>query len=396
MKDIWIESEVEKKDKKINKKKLIITSIIILIVVLCIIFIGLYCTNKQCREWIDKNVLRKEVIQDKVNTIDLNESQYTNIYAFNKYIGVLDKTKFTIYSSTGSEEKTLEIQVSNPIFSSANRFLAIAEKKGKKFYVITDKDISWEAEVEGNIAQVHVNKNGYVAVVIVDTSYKAVIKMYNPQGKEMFNTYLSSTRAVDVSISNDNKYLAIAEIDTSGSIIQSDVKVISIDKASTDPTNSLENTYKSESNKLITNIKYQDKNKLVCMYTESIHEIEGGQDITLVDNSNKKVIFQSINLSNNICSIEEKSSGLFTADSLVNIINVGSKEEKQYTADSIAKEMYTYGNIIALNLGTEVEFINTDGWLVKRYVANQEITNIVVSDNIAGIIYRDKIEMINL
>ena len=396
MKDIWIESEVGKKDKKINKKKLIITSIIILIVVLCIVVIGLYGTNKQCREWIDKNIFRKEVLQDKVATIDLKENQNSNIYAFNKYIGILDKTKFTIYSSTGSEEKTLEIQVSNPIFSSANRFLAIAENKGRKFYVITDNEISWEAEVEGNIAQVHVNKNGYVAVVIVDTSYKAVIKMYNPQGKEMFNTYLSSTRAVDVSISNDNKYLAIAEVDTSGSIIQSDVKVISIDKASTDPTNSLENTYKSESNKLITNIKYQDKNKLVCMYTDSIHEIEEGQDVTLVDNSNKKVIFQSINLSNNICSIEEKSSGLFTADSLVNIINVGSKEEKQYTADSIAKEMYTYGNIIALNLGTEIEFINTDGWLVKRYVANQEITNIVVSDSIAGIIYRDKIEMINL
>ena len=396
MKDIWIESEVGKKNKKINKKKLIITSLIILIVVLCIVVIGLYYTNKQCREWIDKNILRKEVIQDKVATIDLKENQNSNIYAFNKYIGILEKTKFTIYSNTGSTEKTLDIQVSNPIFSSANRFLAIAENKGKKFYVITDKEISWEAEVEGNIAQVHVNKNGYVAVVIVDTSYKSVIKMYNPQGKEMFNTYLSSTRAVDVSISNDNKYLAIAEVDTSGSIIQSDVKVISIDKASTDPTNSLENTYRSESNKLITNIKYQDKNKLVCMYTDSIHEIEDGQDVTLVDNSNKKVIFQSINLSNNICSIEEKSSGLFTADSLVNIINVGSKEEKQYTADSIAKEMYTYGNIIALNLGTEIEFINTDGWLVKRYVANQEITNIVVSDSIAGIIYRDKIEMINL
>ena len=326
MKDIWIESEVGKKDKKINKKKLIITSIIILIVVLCIVVIGLYGTNKQCREWIDKNILRKEVIQDRVATIDLKENQNSNIYAFNKYIGILNKTKFSIYGNTGNEEKTLEIQVSNPIFSSANRFLAIAENKGRKFYVITDKEISWEAEVEGNIAQVHVNKNGYVAVVIVDTSYKSVIKMYNPQGKEMFNTYLSSTRAVAVSISNDNKYLAIAEVDTSGSIIQSDVKVISIDKASTDPTNSLENTYKSESNKLITNVKYQDKNKLVCMYTDSIHEIEEGQDVTLVDNSNKKVIFQSINLSNNICSIEEKSSGLFTADSLVNIINVGSKE----------------------------------------------------------------------
>ena len=394
MKDIWIDAT--NKEKKVNKKKIVILTIIIVFIVIAIITIGLYSTNDKAREWIDKNIFRKEVLQDKVATIDLKENQDSNIYAFNKYIVILNKTKFSIYNSTGSQEKTLDLQISNPIWGSANRFLAIAENKGKKVYLISDKDIAWEAEVEGNISQVHVNKNGYVAVVIVDTSYKTVIKTYNPQGKELFNTYLSSTRAVDVSISNDNKYLAIAEVDTSGTMIQSSIKVISIDKASTDPTNSLENTYKGEENKLITNIKYQNKNKLVCMYTDSIHQIENGEDITLIDNQNKKVIFQSVNLVNRACSIEEKSSGLFTADSLVNIVNIENHEIKQYTASSVTKELYTYGNIIAINLGTEVEFISTDGWLVKRYVANQEITNIVVSDSIAGIIYRDKIEIINL
>lgn len=394
MKDIWIDAT--NKEKKVNKKKIVILTIIIVFIVIAIITIGLYSTNDKAREWIDKNIFRKEVLQDKVATIDLKENQDSNIYAFNKYIGILNKTKFSIYNSTGSQEKTLDLQISNPIWGSANRFLAIAENKGKKVYLISDKDIAWEAEVEGNISQVHVNKNGYVAVVIVDTSYKTVIKTYNPQGKELFNTYLSSTRAVDVSISNDNKYLAIAEVDTSGTMIQSSIKVISIDKASTDPTNSLENTYKGEENKLITNIKYQNKNKLVCMYTDSIHQIENGEDITLIDNQNKKVIFQSVNLVNRACSIEEKSSGLFTADSLVNIVNIENHEIKQYTASSVTKELYTYGNIIAINLGTEVEFISTDGWLVKRYVANQEITNIVLSDSIAGIIYRDKIEIINL
>ena len=394
MKDIWIDAT--NKEKKVNKKKIVILTIIIVFIVIAIITIGLYSTNDKAREWIDKNIFRKEVLQDKVATIDLKENQDSNIYAFNKYIGILNKTKFSIYNSTGSQEKTLDLQISNPIWGSANRFLAIAENKGNKVYLISDKDIAWEAEVEGNISQVHVNKNGYVAVVIVDTSYKTVIKTYNPQGKELFNTYLSSTRAVDVSISNDNKYLAIAEVDTSGTMIQSSIKVISIDKASTDPTNSLENTYKGEENKLITNIKYQNKNKLVCMYTDSIHQIENGEDITLIDNQNKKVIFQSVNLVNRACSIEEKSSGLFTADSLVNIVNIENHEIKQYTASSVTKELYTYGNIIAINLGTEVEFISTDGWLVKRYVANQEITNIVVSDSIAGIIYRDKIEIINL
>ncbi len=44
-----------------------------------------------------------------------------------------------------------------------------------------------------------------------------------------------------------------------------------------------------------------------------------------------------------------------------------------------------------------MEFINTrSGWLVKKYVAEQEITNIVLSNSISGIIYRDKIEIINL
>lgn len=326
-----------------------------------------YFSNKTARDWIDKTILKKEVMQDNVNTIELKESQNANVHAFYKYIGILNRNQFTIYGNTGNEEKSLEVQISNPIFDSASRFLVIAEKKGKKLYLVTDKDITWEAEVEGNIAQVHVNKNGYVAVAITDTSYKTVVNMYNVEGKEMFKTYLSSTRTADISISNDNKHLAIAEVDTSGTIIQSNIKIISIDKASSDPTNSLENTYQGEADKLITNIEYQDKGKLICMYTDSIHIIEDNKDTVLIDNENKKMIFQSIELTNHAIEIEEKSSGLFTADSVVNIVHTNHEETKEYTVNAVVKEIYTYGNIISLNLGTEVEFINT-GRVVSKTI----------------------------
>ena len=179
-------------------------------------------------------------------------------------------------------------------------------------------------------------------------------------------------------------------------IIQSNIKVKSVEKASSDPTNSVEHTYQGEKNKLITNIKYQDKNKLVCMYTDEICIVENGQNNVLISNKDKKVIFQSVDLSNYICSIEEKSSGLFTADSVINIINVENKNTKEYKIDSLAKEIYTYGDIIAIILGTDIEIINTSGRLVKRYLGNQEITKLVVSNYMAGIIYRDKIEIINL
>ena len=393
MEDKWKENIRQ----KITKKTIIITSIVVTIIVATLITTTkIYSNNVEVREWIDTKILRKEVMQDNVSTIELKESENSNIYAFNKYIGVLNKNKFTIYGNTGNEEKTLEVEVSNPIFNSANRFLVMAEKKGKKLYLLADKEIIWEAKVEGSIAQVHVNRNGYVAVVITDTSYKTVIAMYNSEGRELFKSFLSTTRTADVAISNDNKHLAIAEVDTSGTIIQSNIKIFSIDKASSDPTNSLENTYRGDSEQLITNIRYQDKNKLICMYTDGIYIIENDQKTMLMRNENKKMIFQSIELNNYAIEIEEKASGLFTADSVINIINAENRATKEYTAEAVTKEIYTYGNIIALNLGTEIEFINTDGWLVKRYIAKQEITNVVVSDSIAGIIYRDRIEIINL
>lgn len=393
MEDYW---NRDVKEKKTNKKKIIISIVISIVVVALIVIIALYMTNAQIREWVDKNILRKEVLQDKVATIDLEEEQSANVYAFNKYIGILNKNQFSIYGNNGNEEAKLEITITNPIFNADNRFLVIGESNGQKIYLLEDKQIIWENSIEGNISQIYVNENGYVAVIISDASYKSVVSMFDPKGNEIFKTFLSSTMAIDVSISKDNKYLAIAEVDTYGTIIQSNIRIMSIEKAKTDPENAIEKNYKSEQDKLITNVKYQAQNKLICMYTDKITIIENEQENTLVDNKDKKIISQSIELENNAVSIEEKSSGIFSADSVVNITNIDTKEVKQYTVDSVVKEIYTKDNVVALNLGTEIEFASTNGWLIKRYIANQEITNVTVANNIAGIIYRDKIEIINL
>lgn len=392
MRDYWEQPE----KKKINAKKIIISILISIIIIAIIVLVALYISNEEFRDWIDIQVFRKEISQDRVASIELEEGQSSNVYAFNQYIGILNKNKLSLYGSTGSEEASLDIEISTPVFFSSNRFLVVGEQNGQKMYLIEDKEIAWESEIEGNISQVYVNKNGYVAVIISGTSYKSVVQVFDPEGNALFKRFLSSTIAMDVSISNDNKYLAIADVDTSGTIVQSHVRVISIEDARTDPSNSEENNYQSEQNKLIIDIEYQDKNRIVCMYTDTISIIENGQETTMFDNKDKKIVAQSVKLNNNFVTIEEESSGIFSANSVVNIVDIDTKNTKNYTLESSIKEIYTKGDIIVLNLGTEVEFINTGGWLVKRYVASQEVTNVTVSDNIAGIIYRDKVEIINL
>ena len=320
MKDFWEEAE----PKKVNKKKIIISIIILVLIIIGVIIIILYNRNAQIKHWIDKYILGKEVLQNTSVSIELNTEDTPNIYAFNKYIGILNKNIFKVYNSSAKMENELNLEITNPLFASSNRFLAVAESKGQKVYLIEDKEIKWESSIEGNIVQVHVNKNGYVAVVISDTTYKTVISVYSTEGKKLFNTYLSNTRTVDISISNDNKFLAIAEIDTSGTMIQSNIRIVSIDKAQTESENSMIKRYTGENNNLITNIKYQDKNRLVCMYTDSIHIIENDVDSVLSENKDKKITFTSIGLNNNTVNVEEKSTGLFTADSILNITNTNN------------------------------------------------------------------------
>ncbi len=393
MKDFWKEPET----KKINKKRIAISITIAVAIIAAITIMIIYRKNENFREWFDTQILRKEVNQDRLATISIKEEENPQVYAYNQYIGVLSRNEFKIYGSTAKEEKSLQIEISNPIFASSNRYLAIAEKKGKKIYYITDKEIAWEKTVEGNISQVHISKNGYVALTLVDTSYKTVISVYDEKGEPLFNKFLSTMRVSDIAISSDNKYLAITEIDASGINVKSQIEVFSVEKAKTDAQNSKVATYEFDDSELITNIKYQDKEKLICMSKNKIVEFSlDGSKEELFNNDNKKTTFQTIELSNYVAEIEEKTSDLFSADSVVTIINTENKNTSIYTAKAVTKEIYTSENIIALNLGTEIEFINTGGWLVKRYKAAQEITNITLSSNMAGIIYRDKIEIINL
>ena len=391
MKDIW----EDKKPKRSKIKKEIIILLILLIIAAAITTFIFYKNNGRVKDWIDKNIFRKEVHQEQTVSVEL-EDENTQICAYSQYLGLLSKNVFKIYNESGNEEQSLDVQITTPLFSSCERFLAVAEKDGQKAYLITNKDIVWEKKVEGSISQICVNKNGYVAIVIANTSYKTVIEMYNPEGEELFKTYLSSTRAADVSISEDNKYIAIGEIDTSGTIIQSTVKIVSIEKAQEDPGNSIEKTYPAEQNKLITNVKYQEKNKLLCMYTDGIILIDGDNKETLSDNEKSKITFSSININNGSVTLEEKNSGLFTVDSILKITNLNNKETKEYVVNEITKDLYTQENTICLNLGTELEFLNKDGWLIKRYIANQEITNVVVSSELAGVVYRNKVEIVNL
>ncbi len=398
MKIIEIEDE---KIKKINKKKLTITLAISVILLIGIIIFAIYCANREFREVIDKYVLMKNIVEDSTSSISLDENENSNIYPNDKYISILSKNTLKNYDSSGKLESELTIEISTPIVATSGKYLLIAEKDKSKIYLISGDKVIWQNDLEGDINKIVVNKNGYVAVILSGTTHKSVIQTFDNEGNELFKTYLSRTTAMSIDISADNQYLAFSELNTSGTSVQSIVKIVSIQKAKQKTKDtSIEPiiyTYTDSNGELITNIKYQESNRLVYMSDNSINIIKSEENNKVLDliEEGKKISFGDIELTNYMYRVIEKSS-LLNNETSVEIVNVGSQKTSLYTLDGIAKEIYSYDNVVAINLGSEVHFISTNGWLMKKYTSSQEIKNVVICNNFAGIVYRNKVELINL
>lgn len=385
-----LETQNTKKPKKnIDKRKLIKKILIIAIILIIITLIILYVKNVSVREFFDKYIFRKEVYENNLDTINLTEGDNNYSYAFGKNIVVLNKNILEIYNSSGKKEESLEIEINNPLFDANDKFLVIAENKGHKVYVVSDSNILWQKNIDGEILNVTINANGYVSVIANDTSYKSAVSIYDSNGNYLFTKHLASDYAIDVSISGDNKFLAIAEANFSGSLIQSNIEIISVDEKTSE-------TYSAEANKLITNIEYQEKNKLICMYDDSVRVIENNNDNELMKYNYTNTLFVDINLSTTIAQIEKTSSGLFNSNSEIKFTNITNNSTTSYELGGVPKSIYSYKDITAVNLGTEAIFVRTNGWLSKRYKSNQEIQNIILTDSIAGIVYKNKIEIVKL
>lgn len=382
----------------INKRKIAITICVAIISIFILTFILLYMFNKNFRRWADVHVLMKVVHEGSLSSIEIDETENISVYAYDKYIAMINGNKMDIYNSSAKNVASHEVNVITPIFGANGKYLVIGDKGKQKIYLLSGTKIQWSADVDGAVSRISVNENGYVSVVCIGSTYKSVVCVYDTKGNQLFKTYIPNNTVIDSTISSDNRLLSFAEIDTSKTSIQSIVKTISIKEAIGSSNNAFVNTYTMPANTLVINLKYQGMKNLVCMCDNGVYILSDGNQNQIMNfnEEGKKHSFAGINLSNTIYEIEENSDGIQNQKSNVLLKNSLSNKNREYTIEGIAKETAAADDNIAINLGNEIYFINSRGWLIKQYIANQEVKKVIVSDRIAAIIFKDKIEILIL
>lgn len=378
------------KTKKLKTGRIIKLLLVVVLIAIVVALFVQYRNNEDFREFVDVKILRKEISNENTVQIDISSKTSPFVYTYSRYITILDKNVLEVYTGSSKPDFSLDISVSTPIFADSNRFLCIAEKGGNKVYLVSGPNIIWQKDVEGQISKVNLNRNGYVAVVTSNYNYNTTITLYNPNGEELFKTYLKTSYAADVEISNDNKYLAIVEVDASGTSIQSDVKLVSVESAK------FVKTFSDENKSVITNLKYQDRAKLICMYNDRIVSMTDA-GVTEIQAISSNTAFADIELTNCVLNVEKQVSGILKTDYYAIMTDLTSFDKTSYKLNGVPKSVYCSGDIIAVNYGTEVEIFNTGGWLVRRYRSLlQEIRDISLSSSALAILYKDKVEIVNL
>ncbi len=384
---------LEKFKEKKKNKRMTKYSLVVLAAVVILIIVSLYIANKGFRSFIDTYILRREVRESNSQSIAVDTDSLALIYAYDNNIVTYSGGKLTFYDKHGKEISNTELTFSKPIANSKGKYLVIGDSGAQKVCLITKNDIVWQADVEGKISKVAVNENGYVVVSTTGTTYESMVMLYDQKGNIQFTKYIS-TYVLDAQISADNKYIALAQADNSKISPSTKVELISIDKAKSNSEEATLNTYYGESGDVLTGIKFQDKDKVLCAFDSYIVRLTEKEANKIYEYSDLTA-YIDVNMNKEFVRIDKEESSVFKSDYRLKITN-NNKTEKTFIIEGSLKSIVAKDKTIALNLGNEVVFLDSNAWVMKKYTSSQDIKNVIVSDKLGLIIYGDKIDIVRL
>lgn len=384
---------LEKFKERRKNRKVIKFTIITLIAIIILVFIALYMANKSFNSFIDTYILKKKISENDANSLTIDTDNLSLIYAYDKSLVVYSDGSINFYNTDAKQTGNIEMTLSKPIADSEDKYLALADYGLQKLCLIKSNSLVWQKDIEGKISKVSVNKQGYVAVSVTGTTYESIVMLFNENGDLLFSKYLS-TYVIDVDISDDSKYIAIAEVDNSTILPVTKIEMVSVGLASTSSENATINTYEAESNKLLTGMNFQSKNVLVCSFEDYVLKMTDSSSDRLYEFSDLTAYLE-VDSRKGFVRIDKEESSVFKSDYRLKITNENNSE-KVYIIEGSIKSLVCKDNKIALNLGKEVQFIDNNGWLVKKFIGNQEVKSVLVSNKIGIIVFKDKISIVNL
>ncbi len=361
-------------------KKYIAIFIIIIILFLLFAFLGFYYHDD----------IEKIIDGDNWSYIDsyteLDSTQSLICFGRNN-LCVCTKEGFKVYNNTAVTEKK-DITITDYLYDSDGIYSALYVTDTKTIYLIKNDEIILNKTLDISPKSIYVSKSGYVVVLYSQIGYKTGIRVYKHDGEETLTTYLANSYATCAKISNDDKYLFVGEVDSSGIKVKSKIKEIELDSKKTEdidlPLGGIIVDIQSHNNELLVKTDIG-----IYKVNSSTKEME-----LLIDYNINSAINAYINVNNEAILIKDNDEPYLNDYEIVFYKN---DVKQSVPFNSFPQDIDIYENIVALNFGNEVWIIR-NGHLKNKIIINEALTgmNIFSDGKELALMFRDSIKIVKI
>lgn len=304
-----VQQEVDQLEEKIRNHRLKILKLTLLLTVLGMIVAGSLYFLYETKSYGDFQVLGSTERQDSAGT-SFQEFHGNILKYSNDGIFYIDSQNRLIWNQT--------YEMQSPMLDICEDYVAIADQKGKKVYIMNVSGPCGEINTNRPIQQVHVANQGMVAVLMEEegTGY---IQLYDKNGGFLAEGGLHAKNSgypLDIAVSDDGKKMVAVLLDIKEGKVRTTVTFFNFGSVGQNEIDNIVSSY-PYSGTMITKVEFLTNDIAVAL---------GDNRLIFYEGSQKPVVKKEIEVSREIRSI-------FYNDNYVGLVFDNENKETPFYMD---------------------------------------------------------------
>ncbi len=363
----------------------------VLIAFILVIIIAIFYVVFEYGPIFGINIIKNDGIsEDKKIDIITSEDDIYDMY--NQELLVYSNNVVSTYNSYCQKTWSYDLAENFvPTIYTYNEYMVIANNSNGLIYMFENKKEMFSKKIDGIIQDVYIDEYGNIAVEYSTTGYKKIIGVYDRNGREKFNAYLSSTTIIDIKMIENCTKLLVAQADSNSFSIGVTLNIVD----STKENDNISELCRFDNN-LLYDMNIQGQNAIVLLNNKisKVNLINGNvSDIKVFDDS--QLLFVSIYDNYYTCCSKELNNQdkYIVTTTQYNGTNISTLE-----VENSPKSLYGRNLLNYFLYQNYLQVINKWGIEVKKIPIDILPKDIVIFNNekSVGLIYTNKIYIVNL
>lgn len=325
------------------------------------------------KDVIDNNFITRKIKYELSSTeFDYDANLNVAFGTHKGYIVKCSRDNIIYIDSNGNEQWTYPLSLNNPVLKTAGSYLLVADYGAKSLLTFSGKEMRWEKELDNNIINADINAKGYVTVVHGEERSRGAVSVYNRQGMNCFKIGKAENFILSSKVSSKVKSVFINSIDTSGISMNTVLEFA-------DLSGKMLNSKIVKENTVFPSVWFMENDSLLAV---------GDSMFMILDKDFKEKLQQTVNgkifsscIADGkyavVAANPEEATGIFESGSSgIWVYDANGEKITEYNIKGEVRNINSFNNVIAVNSGNKLRFIDLGGELLAEYSSKEDIREV--------------------